>query len=91
MIVVLCSSFYRAMEAFQEFLDFVEWFDSYLIRKVYAAEYCVETVEDLRYIFVDYRMEDLFIEMNADILDEEEFFQDMDKYYGYSYYKEETT
>lgn len=89
MIVILCSSFYRAVEAYQEFLDFIEWFDPYLIKKNYPHSYCIETVEDLRYIFVDYRMEDLFIKMKADIVDEDEFFQDMDILYGYTHYKEE--
>lgn len=89
MIVILCSSFYRAVEAYQEFLDFIEWFDPYLIKKNYPHSYCIETEEDLRYIFVDYRMEDLFIKMKADIIDDDEFFQDMDILYGYTHYKEE--
>lgn len=82
MMVVLCDSFDDARYAFSEFMDFLETFDPFLIEKVYEFSYCVETVEGIRYIFVDYRFEPMFNKMgNADCIGADEFFEDFGEPY----------
>lgn len=80
MIVVLCNSFEEVKDAFDIFLDFLEW-DCCEIQKIYHACYCVETDDDLRYIFIDHRMKNLFKNMAPDFLDVEEFFEGIPGFY----------
>lgn len=75
MIAILCPSFYDAIRDFWYFLSMLQQECVWCVKKVYESEYCVETDDDLRYIFVDYRMEDVFKKMNADIIDSETFFE----------------
>lgn len=83
MIVVLCDSYQDAMELFHSFLDFLMYEEGYNIRHVYYPSLCIETYLDLRYIFVDYRMEGIFREMTEDIIDSDEFFEDLDYTFQY--------
>lgn len=79
MIVVLCDSFENAKEAFEIFLDYLYW-ECYPIKQKFETCYCVETDEDLRYIFIDYRMRNIFKSMTPDFLDVEEFFEGFQDY-----------
>lgn len=83
MIVILCNSFQDAKDAFDIFMQFLEDYEPFSIQKELKSSYAVETDEDLRYIFVDYRMEHLFDKMTPDILWVDEFFEGL---YPYSYY-----
>ena len=47
MIVILCDSFDDAKEAFEIFLDYLNW-ECYVIKQNFKACYCVETDDDLR-------------------------------------------
>lgn len=88
MIVVLCDSFEQAQDAYDTFVSFLEYVDPWSIRKTYNCSYCVETDDDLRYIFIDYRMRKLFYKIcNPDCVDVEEFFQGLEEYYGGDYYE----
>lgn len=71
MIAVLCPSFYDAKQNFYQFLSML---NSWEIEKVFYHSYCVETDENLRYIFVDYRMRKIFEEIRSDIISVDEFF-----------------
>ena len=80
MIVILCDSFDDAKEAFEIFLEYLNW-ECYVIKQNFEACYCVETDDDLRYIFIDYRMRNIFKDMTPDFLDVEEFFENLPNYY----------
>lgn len=82
MIVVLCNSFKEAQDAFADFMDFLETYEPLAISKVFEYSYCVETDDDLRYIFVDYRFENMFKKFDrSDYVDKDEFFEGLDEYY----------
>lgn len=81
MIVILCDSFRDANEAYDIFVSVLERNEPWNIRKSYNESLCIETEEDLRYIFVDWRMKEVFKNVTPDFLDEEEFFEDLEKYF----------
>lgn len=84
LIVVLCNSFDDAEESFAKFMDFLETYEHLSIFKVFEYSYCVETDDNIKYIFVDYRFENLFIAFeNVDILYSDEFFDGIDEYYTF--------
>lgn len=89
MIVILCDSFQDAKAAFDLFLSFLQSSDPWTIRTIYASSYCVETDEDLRYIFIDRRMKPLFEGMRPDVLEEQEFFDEVPGFYDELYWREE--
>lgn len=78
MIVILCKSYFDAIEDFRYYLSILmqnatEW----IIQRIWYNENCVETDDDLRYIFVDYRYRPLFEKMGADFITSDEFFEDI--------------
>lgn len=75
MVVILCDSFYDAREAFLTFWDYVEIGLGENIVNVWEYENCLETDDNLRYIFIDYRWLSVFLGMKPDVLDVEEFFE----------------
>lgn len=82
MIVILCNSFEDAKDAYDCFVTFLENYEPFSIKRTFNASYCVETDDDLRYIFVDYRFEKLFQQFDTpDYVDMEEFFEGIDEYY----------
>lgn len=63
-------------------MDFLETYEPLSITKVFEYSYCVETYDDLRYIFVDYRFKPLFDSFDKpDEIEVEEFFDGIDDYY----------
>lgn len=87
MIVILCDSYKDAQDYFDIFLDFLEYSIPCGIKKLYEACQCVITDDDLGYIFIDRRMEDVFINLKdpSDIIDVDEFFQDCEISYFLEY------
>lgn len=83
MIVVLCDSFEDAQDGYDIFVSFLEDIDPFLIKKTCNASYCVETDDDLRYIFVDYRFRPLFqkFEEPVDEIDLDRFLNDIEEIY----------
>lgn len=76
MIVVLCNSFEDAQDCYDMFVSFLENFEPFSIKKTYNSSYCIETDDDLRYIFVDYRFKPLFYNFDKpDIIEADEFFE----------------
>lgn len=73
MIVVLCSSFEEAQFAYDIFVKFLEENYPWNIKRFLDAAYCVETDDDLKYVFVDYRFRNLF--NKSDVIDVDEFFE----------------
>lgn len=80
MIVILCEDFYEAMNAFKIFVRCIE--DLGIVKKIYKGTECVETDDDLKYIFIDYRMRKNFVEFTEDFIDESDFFEDFDLCFG---------
>lgn len=84
MIVILCNSFEEAQDGYDMFVSFLEENEPWYIRTTYDASYCVETDDDLRYIFVDYRFEALFKTFdNPDVIEMDEFFEGISDLYGH--------
>lgn len=79
MIVILCQSFEDAKEAFGLFMQYLLEYEPWSILNFWNACYCVETDENLRYIFVDYRMEHAFDNCRPDIVWEGDFFAEFDR------------
>lgn len=67
--------------AYDCFVAFLKANEPWIITKTYDLSYCVETDEDLRYIFVDYRMRNLFKDMNPDYIEVDEFLETVPEYY----------
>jgi hypothetical protein len=85
MVVVLCESYYKAKEAFKQYLTFMLENEPFAVREVYDASLCLERDDDLRFIFVDYRYKDAFNHMQPDVLTLDEVFkiEGVDEYFGY--------
>ncbi len=83
MIVVLCNSFQEAQDGFDIFMDFLETYKPFSISRVFEHSYCVETDDDLRYIFVDYRFKNLARSFDdaIDYAELDEFLEGIDTYY----------
>lgn len=76
MIAILCPSFAEAKDAFYMFLKAIQDVEPWRIQYIYDASYCVETDDDLRYIFTDYRLGALYSKiLKADLIDQDEFFE----------------
>lgn len=73
MIAILCKDMWRAKQAFELFMQVLMDNEPYSITRVWSECNCVETDSDLKYIFIDYRMEPMFQKMKADIINEDEF------------------
>lgn len=80
MIVVLCSSYEEAVHCFYIFLEFLEENFPWNIKRVFNVANCIETDDDLKYVFVDYRFEKLFDK--ADCINVDEFYEGIDDYEG---------
>lgn len=81
MIVILCETFQAAIDAFEEYLSFLYDNDPWCIKKIFEHCNCVETDEDLRYIFIDQRFKSIFEGMRPDIIFESDFFDGIHEYY----------
>lgn len=90
MVVVLCNSFDEAKEGFYRFLNFLQENEPIFgtcISKVFKHSYCIETDDDLRYIFVDHRLQNLFYGFDKpDIIEIEEFFEGIEELYVDTWY-----
>lgn len=81
MIIILCDSWKDACDAYDCFLVFLEINEPFAIRKEFHYCNCVETFDDLRYIFIDYRVAKIFRDMKPDVIDVHDFFEGIEYYY----------
>lgn len=81
MIVILCKSYKEACRAYEFFIEFLLDNEPWAIRKQFEHENCVETDDDLRYIFVDRRVEKVFEKMRPDIVEVQQFFEGINEFY----------
>lgn len=81
MIVVLCNSFEEAQFSYDIFVEFLDENHPWNIKCRHDAAYCVETDDDLKYVFVDYRFEHLF--NKSDVIDVNTFFEGITQWENY--------
>lgn len=75
MIVILCPTFKDAIYSFYRYVfDLRDYMGEWSIKRLFPSEYCVETDDDLRYIFIDEHFEKAFEGMCADFISMDEFF-----------------
>lgn len=86
MVVILCDSDRDAKNAFLEYLDILEYYDCTLIKNVYYSSYCIDTDEDLRYVFIYWRFRDLFKDSDPDYIWQGDFFENLRDYYEMTTY-----
>lgn len=85
MIVILCKSYKTACEAFNLFLQFLDDNEPCTVRKIFESGNALETYDDLRYIFVDYRMWECFKKQSGvEFIDVGEFFEGINEFYYYA-------
>lgn len=81
MIVIFCSSFEEAQEAFEMFVYLLESNEPWTIVEANPYTLMVMTDDDLQYVFIDYHLLDLFERLTPDILDVVRFFDGWEDYY----------
>lgn len=82
MILVLCNSFEEAQDGYDVFVQFLEENEPWSIRNAWNCSYCVETDDDLRYIFIDRRMKNIFYAFDRpDEIDLDVFLRDTEEFY----------
>lgn len=81
MIVILCRNYKTACRAYEIFVEFLEDNEPWAIRQRFEHENCIETDDDLRYIFVDGRVEKVFENMRPDVVDVQRFFEGINEFY----------
>lgn len=81
LIIILCRSYKKACKAFQLFLEFLEDNEPWSIKNVLKNVNMVETDDDLRYIFIDYRFVNVFKNMTPDFIDAQDFFEGINDLY----------
>lgn len=79
MIVILCPSMQDAMDAFDIFVSSLcDW----EIQRCFESSLCVETMDDIKYLFIDERFEFQFNRYKQDIISVDEFLEDMEDWKG---------
>lgn len=82
MILILCNSFLDAKDAFDSFVDYMEHNEPWDLREVFPSGNLVITDDDLRYIFIHRGYLPEIDTRTADLIDVDEFFNDIiDRYY----------
>lgn len=81
MIVILCENDWEAHDKFDLFMQVLQDNEGDSITRVWPECCCVETDSDLKYMFVDYRMEPIFEARGCDIIDEDDFLYGLDEMY----------
>ena len=82
MILILCNSFQEAREDYALFKDYLYFSAKEDIREVYNAGLCIETDDDLRYMFVDRRYYDQLRKLRADTIDELKFMAEIYEFFN---------
>lgn len=86
MIVVLCDSFQDAISSFYTFLHFLEYHEPWHIAREDHYGYFIETDDDIRYVFTDYRFFDVFKKtMGVEFVEQDEFFYGIYDFYFSKY------
>ena len=67
MIVILCDRPRIASTAFQMFLEILMDNEPWTILRVFEGTNCLETDENLRYIFIDRRLRHVFDNLRPDV------------------------
>lgn len=84
MVVIYCQNYQQAEQDFYYFLSILQQEESWTINQVFDNQLCVETDDDLRYLFVDPYLFTKYYnnEKENDIVEAEEFFDYIHNWYG---------
>lgn len=80
MIAIICESFSMAKNDFWFFMTLLYQSEPWRVQRVWPNEYCVETDDDLRFIFIEKSMIPVFESLNADFIYSYDFFDDGNGY-----------
>lgn len=75
MILILCASLLEAQDSFDLFIDYLERNEPWSIKEVWTHELCIETDENLRYIFINRKMRPYYEYLRPDVVDVTELFK----------------
>lgn len=79
MIIILCPNMQDAMDAFDIFVSSLcEWH----IKRCFESSLCVETTDDIKYLFIDERFDFVFDRFKEDIITVDEFLEDVESWKG---------
>lgn len=81
MIIILCDSWIDATDAFNMFCSFLERYEPFMIQLDDRNSLRVITDDDLVYIFIDYRFKDVVADERTDVIEVDEFFEDLYSHY----------
>lgn len=82
MIFILCPSYLDALDAFDVFVDYMEHNEPWELKTVHSYANMVITDDDLRYVFIYKGYAPIFDDGKADLIDMDQFFNDIiDLYY----------
>lgn len=74
MIVVLCETFEEAQLSYHVYLDYLSEVMPWVIKRIFGKCFCVETDDNLRYIFIHKGFSSVFEKLNPDFIDRDDFF-----------------
>lgn len=81
MIIISCDSFEEAEIYFWYFHDILQLNVPYFIKNIFEHSLCIEMEDDLRYIFMYYRYISVLKIESPDVIDVEQFFEDIETHY----------
>lgn len=84
MIVILCDTWQEAIDGFDIFMQFLEEQIPWSIKRVWEACYCVETDDDLKYLFTHYKMSNVFDTL--DLVNYDKFVEGLDNWVYENHY-----
>ena len=81
MIVILCDGYRDASDAFDIFRSFCERYEPFMLTLIDGYSLRCVSDDDLIYIFIDYRFKDVLAGEDTDVIDVDEFFEDLYSHY----------
>ena len=81
MIIVVCNSHQDAHDAFDIFCSFCERYEPFMLTEIDRYSLRCVAEDDLIYIFIDYRFTEVLAKEEADIIDVDEFFEELYSHY----------
>lgn len=81
MILILCNTFQEAQQDFELFKEYLYHSAIEDIRNIYDAALCIETDDDLMYLFIDHRYYNRLRKLRADTIDELKFMEEIYEFF----------
>ena len=77
LVVILCDSYEECEQAYEIFKDWLEKHESWTIARCYDCDNGILTNDGYGYVFIDYRMANLFVDVTENITYVQEFFDEI--------------